>query len=278
MNISYSCFVDTVDSHYTRHLLEFEKNFDHWGTYWWFYYNWTMCFYFIAAYLIIIFAGQYYMKSRPPFQLRSELFLWNLVLALFSIFATWRLTTELVYTISHFGFSAAVCDFGSLQHKKAFGIWGQLFAYSKVLELGDTAFIVLRKTPLIFLHWYHHISVLFLVWSSGAWPSTIQLWFATVNVIVHSIMYSYYALRAIRVKIPRKISMAITMLQMVQMVLGLFIIIYASWLKHNGVVCCTFDQAIWLALGVYASYLVLFGNYFLKTYILKKAPSDKKIQ
>ena len=31
---------------------------------------------------------------------------------------------------------------------------------SKVPETIDTLFIVLRRQPLIFLHWYHHASVL----------------------------------------------------------------------------------------------------------------------
>lgn len=34
----------------------------------------------------------------------------------------------------------------------------------QVAELLDTVFIVARKRPLLFLHWYHHISVLVYTW------------------------------------------------------------------------------------------------------------------
>lgn len=40
----------------------------------------------------------------------------------------------------------------------------QMFVFSKVPELGDTVFIILRKRPLIFLHWYHHVTVLLYTW------------------------------------------------------------------------------------------------------------------
>lgn len=38
----------------------------------------------------------------------------------------------------------------------------------QVPELVDTLFIVLRKKPLIFLHWYHHITVLLFCWHAFA--------------------------------------------------------------------------------------------------------------
>ena len=44
------------------------------------------------------------------------------------------------------------------------GFWVMLFIFSKLPELIDTVFIVLRKRQLIFLHWYHHVTVLLFCW------------------------------------------------------------------------------------------------------------------
>lgn len=52
----------------------------------------------------------------------------------------------------------------SYEYDKVAAFWGTLFSLSKVIELGDTAFIILRKQPLIFLHYYHHATVLIYTW------------------------------------------------------------------------------------------------------------------
>lgn len=41
-----------------------------------------------------------------------------------------------------------------IEQDRVCGFWTWLFVLSKLPELGDTIFIVLRKQPLIFLHWY----------------------------------------------------------------------------------------------------------------------------
>lgn len=68
---------------------------------------------------------------------------------------------------------------------------------SKVMEFGDTFFIVFRKSPLPFLHWYHHVSVCIFAWYAlTTEPSALSTWFAGMNFAVHTVMYTYYACRA----------------------------------------------------------------------------------
>lgn len=56
----------------------------------------------------------------------------------------------------------------------------------------DTVFLVLRKREVIFLHWFHHVTVLLYCWHAYHHSVAAGLWFATMNYSVHSIMYLYY--------------------------------------------------------------------------------------
>jgi len=142
-------------------------------------------------------------------------------------------------------------------------------ALSKMVELGDTAFIVLRKQPLIFLHWYHHITVLIYTWFTYEAYEPPLRYFMTMNMFVHALMYSYYALKSLKVKIPRNWAMMITCLQLSQMVVGVTINIYSLYVKAMNVPCALGWENINLALTMYASYFVLFANFFHKAYLNK---------
>ena len=85
-----------------------------------------------------------------------------------------------------------------IEKDRVAGYWTFMFVMSKVPELGDTIFIVLRKQPLIFLHWYHHITVLLYSWYSYSEYTAAARWFVTMNYLVHSVMYTYYAFKAMR--------------------------------------------------------------------------------
>merc|ERR1719197_2386399 len=79
------------------------------------------------------------------------------------------------------------------------GFWVMTFIYSKIPELIDTVFIILRKKPLIFLHWYHHVTVLLYCWDAYSTMAASGLYFVAMNYSVHAFMYGYYCLTSLRI-------------------------------------------------------------------------------
>lgn len=227
--------------------------------------NWTLSVYASALYVLLIFWVRHWMKTRSPFGLRRRLLLWNIGLAIFSMMGFLRTFPEILYVVRETGFYRSVCE--RKDHNSATAFWGWFMTLSKLLELGDTAFVVLRKQPLIFLHWYHHITVLIYCWVTYEEYDPSLRWFMTMNFFVHGLMYTYYAAKALQIKMPRNLAMTITTLQLSQMVVGVFINLYSLWMKVNRGTC--FDRsydAIYLALGMYATYFVLFANFFIQAY------------
>lgn len=224
-------------------------------------------------YLVMILALQRVMKNKAGLKLRPVLILWNLFLAIFSIMGMTRTMPEYLRALRK-GFTYSICNYESNLCDKAFAFWSFLFVVSKVMELGDTVFLVLRKRPVIFLHWYHHTSV--LIMSFYLHPSLLgtQRHFIVMNYTIHSIMYSYFTLRALRVKVPGLIAPLITCLQTLQMVLGF--VTSVSVLLIGGT-CHPLTRPFIGAILMYVSYLILFVHFFYKSYLCK-GPSKKKIQ
>lgn len=184
-----------------------------------------------------------------------------------------RVLPELVYVIYRHGIKYSICN-----NSNAFGVvgfWTWAFCFSKLPELVDTVFIVLRKQPLIFLHWYHHASVLIYCWFSYQDYSSTGRWFCGLNYIVHGIMYSYYALRALKLNVPRWVSMIITLLQLTQMIIGCWVNLQAWQYKSNGETCQVTEENLKVSLMMYATYFLLFAHFFLGSYIWKTKRTSK---
>lgn len=138
---------------------------------------------------------------------------------------------------------------------------------------GDTVFIVLRKQRLIFLHWYHHITVLLYSWFSYRDQVAGGGWFMTMNYTVHAFMYSYYAVKAAGLHVPRPCAMMITAAQILQMAMGLTILgLVRRWMDQDR--CQTTVENITWGSLMYLSYLILFALFFYDTY-LKGSPKAK---
>ncbi|KAM7386009.1 hypothetical protein PAMP_002035 [Pampus punctatissimus] len=180
-----------------------------------------------------------------------------------------RTGSYMLHILTSSGFRRSVCD-QSFYNGPVSKFWAYAFVLSKAPELGDTAFIVLRKQKLLFLHWYHHITVLLYSWYSYKDMVAGGGWFMTMNYIVHALMYSYYAARAAGLRVPRPLAVVITSAQMLQMAMGLTVsgLVY-RWMQQ-GDCPSRLDNITWATL-MYLSYLLLFSNFFYHTYLRSHA-------
>lgn len=250
---------------YTRVCFDFEEKIDEKSFSQWMSKNWHLCLWSSAVYVVLIFGGKYLMQERPRFDLRPALALWSGLLGIFSFFGAVRTLPELMYVLKKHGFEFSICSPSYFNGPT--GFWAVLFTVSKVYELGDTLFIILRKQDLIFLHWYHHICTLVYTWSTYTYHPGTGRWFMVMNYLVHSVMYTYYAFRALRFKVPKCVSIFITSLQIAQMLLGVVTIYYAHFVISQGRYCAGNAQNLKICFMMYFSYLVLFSQFFYNVYI-----------
>eukprot|EP00096_Caligus_rogercresseyi_P008951 TRINITY_DN2941_c0_g1_i4.p1 TRINITY_DN2941_c0_g1~~TRINITY_DN2941_c0_g1_i4.p1 ORF type:complete len:329 (+),score=65.82 TRINITY_DN2941_c0_g1_i4:280-1266(+) len=252
------------------YVFAFEKDFEHGEVREWMGANWRRVVLLASSlYMILIFGGRYLMSHRERYEVRSLLTAWNVFLALFSLMGFSRTLPELfhVLNLSPPGLYTSLCVPSFIEKDRVSGFWSLMFVISKVPELGDTLFIVLRKQRLIFLHWYHHVTVLLYSWYSYSEYTAVARWFIVMNYLVHSLMYSYYAFKALKFRVPRQISMTITFLQLLQMVVGCFINIWTYQIKLSGQSCQVSYENIKFSLLMYGSYFLLFAKFFHDSYL-----------
>ena len=229
--------------------------------------NWYMSIVYAFLYVLVIFGGQKYMQTREKFDLRKPLIAWNFILAAFSAIGSIRVWPEFIHSLTNIDVEHSVCN-RSFTHGVT-GCWAWLFILSKLPELFDTAFIVLRKQPLIFLHWYHHATVLIYCWFSCKDFSSSGRWFVVMNYTVHAFMYTYYAFRALRFQIPKFVNIAITTGQISQMIFGIYVNLKAYGIRKRGDPCDTSDENISVSFMMYGTYFLLFFHFFYLAYIKK---------
>jgi hypothetical protein len=158
------------------------------------------------------------------------------------------------------------------------GLWVGLFIYSKIPELIDTLFLVLQQKKVIFLHWFHHVTVLLYCWHAFHHRIATGLWFAAMNYSVHSVMYLYYFLAGFGMRhIASLFAQYITTIQLLQMFLGAYVTASATLAYGRGEKCAVDPANSKLGLGMYLSYFWLFGLLFYDKYFRPKrqAPTKK---
>ncbi|NWW08877.1 ELOV6 protein, partial [Oreocharis arfaki] len=216
-------------------------------------------------YLILVFGIQHFMKERRPFSLRVPLTLWSFSLTLFSFIAACRVWKQMSFLLLTKGFKRSLCSQSFFVHPVS-KLWIYLFALSKLVELGDTLFIVLRKKKLIFVHWYHHLCTVILSWCAYKDMMAGLGWNAALNLSIHCVTYCYYTVTAMGIRVPTSIAMLITASQMVQMMGFVILSIYLVVWKDDKL-CQISWPVLFFSAVFYTTLLALFSNFFIKTYL-----------
>lgn len=223
----------------------------------------------ITVYLFFIFLAP--EKIKQAYNLKVLMGVWNLALSIFSIIGATRLVPVLRLYLEEDGLVGSMCKHSANKLTQSSGLWMMFFIYSKFLELLDTVFLVLHKRPVIFLHWFHHLTVLLYCWLSYSQAASTGLWFASMNYCVHSVMYFYYFLMVFRPlrSLVRGVAPFITMFQILQMVVGISVSAIAAY-KHltEGPASCKVEPSNWkLGLAMYSSYFFLFASLFYAKFL-----------
>lgn len=229
----------------------------------------TISFISGSLYLLTLRYLTKFMEKRPAYNLKNTLILWNTFLSTFSIIATIKVTPGIINTFKEEGFKSLYCS-QKLFYFQPYTFWGCAFTISKIFEFFDTVLLILRKKPVIFLHWYHHVFTMFYCFhmlSNFIAGTFINMY---LNAIVHSFMYTYYTVAATKlVRIPKFISISLTSIQILQFILDTFGVLSQTFYYATSE--CSIDlKTIVMSLIMFVSYWYLFSQMFVKKYLNSK--------
>ncbi|KJE93158.1 fatty acid elongase [Capsaspora owczarzaki ATCC 30864] len=210
------------------------------------------------------------------------MFLHNGFLSAWSLVMLLKISTQIATT----GYNAFVsetdtvneclwCDSNKAQvQNNELYFWYHVFYISKFYEFIDTVFIVIRKKPLIFLHYYHHIITLLLCWVTMDDQLAPQWICIATNTLVHVFMYYFYMVQSAGFSVWWK--RHLTKLQIIQFVadqIGNHMWVYYAWIVKLACPGSVVGYA-W-GTGVIGSFLVLFLQFYARTY-KRPAAGDKR--
>ncbi|KAI5952659.1 hypothetical protein KGF54_003526 [Candida jiufengensis] len=168
-----------------------------------------------------------------------------------------------------------------LHNLEILGFW---FYISKFYEVIDTIIILLKGRPSSLLQSYHHAGAMLCMWSGVRFQSPPIWIFVVFNSFIHSLMYFYFTLSCLHIRVPTVFKKILTSMQITQFVVGGSIAVLHAcvWIvdtnhivskDHLKLMNCISspDQALPLLINI--AYLTpltaLFGAFYIESYFKK---------
>lgn len=226
----------------------------------------------LASYLYFVTqCGPRYMKDKKPYDLKTFVKYYNIFQVITNAWIVQRLLS--VGLVTEISVICTPMDFtyDPIPLKIAYTFWWTLLL--KLIDLVETMVFVLRKKDrqVSFLHLYHHITTVLIVWIYGRYiPVAMASFMMLINCSVHVIMYTYYYFSTMGDKMPkivRKMKPFLTIIQMVQ-----FLILMAQNFASLSPACPVPKLAGVISIINLLVNLKLFYNFYQQTY---KKPEQK---
>jgi len=220
----------------------------------------------VIFYIGSIFMIKFLMRDRKPFDLERPLIMWNAFLATFSLLGFLYVFPSFLKTIRDHGITRTYTHINEAHKNPLAGYWSFLWCASKIPEFVDTYFIVLRKKPLMFMHWFHHAITGYFAFVNFYSDNAYLTWGVWANYFIHFMMYTYYCLRSFRVKVSPQIAQFITSAQMIQFLLVIFAMTHAQIIMQNGVKVAATYYGLFLGQFTMWSFMFLWLRFYYISY------------
>ncbi|KAK4542658.1 hypothetical protein LTR36_006230 [Oleoguttula mirabilis] len=121
----------------------------------------------------------------------------------------------------HLGYDAKpdTSDVGRLWNE-GLAFWGWMFYASKFYEALDTLIILAKGKRCATLATYHHVGAILCMWAGLRYMSPPIWMFVLMNSAIQALMYIYFTLSAIGVRVPQSLKRTVTSLQIAHFVFG----------------------------------------------------------
>jgi len=221
----------------------------------------------VVIYIVFVTRlGPWLMSFKnEPFQLRRPLLAYNLAMMFYN-FCTWFASGTFGWW-NHYSLQCQPLEEGYSREAIGMAYNAYFFWFSKVVELMDTVFFVLRKknNQLTGLHvWHHSFMVISYYWGIKYYPGGHGSFVGFLNSGVHVIMYGYYFLSALGPAIQRHLwwKKYLTSIQMIQ-----FAVIFIHSLQLIFLRRCNVPSSItYYTMFNTVVFLILFREFFITAY------------
>ncbi|KAI6183594.1 Elongation of very long chain fatty acids protein [Aphelenchoides bicaudatus] len=220
----------------------------------------------IAFYVVSIFTIKFVMRDRKPFNLERPLILWNAFLATFSLLGFLYTFPFFLKTIREHGLARTYTHVNDVFKNPLAGYWSFLWVCSKIPEFVDTYFIVLRKKPLMFMHWFHHCITGYYAFINFYSDNAHLCYGVWANYGIHAMMYTYYCARALHFKVPPQVAQFITSAQMAQFLVVIYAMFGAQIRMNSGEKVAATSYGLFVGQFTMWAFMILWMRFYWNSY------------